>query len=59
MALPAPIWSGSEEDHAFRSQVIQWLLHHTPVERPQETGCDKSIPRVVVQYWQNLRRPAG
>ncbi len=54
MALPAPDWSGSEENHAFRSQVIQWLLHHTLVERPQETASENSIPRVLVQYWHDL-----
>lgn len=54
MALPDPIWSRSEEDHAFRSQVIQWLLHDAPAERPQETPCEDPIPRVVVQYWHDL-----
>jgi hypothetical protein len=54
MALPDPIWSGSGEDHAFRSQVIQWLLHREPAEQPQETACTNPIPRVVVQYWHDL-----
>ncbi len=54
MTLPTPIWSGSEEDHTFRSQVIQWLLHHSTEERLPEMACEKPIPRVVVQYWHNL-----
>jgi mannosyltransferase OCH1-like enzyme len=48
------MWSGSEEDHAFRSQVIQWLLHYAPTEPPQETVCENPIPRDVVQFWHDL-----
>ena len=54
MALPEPQWCGSEEDHSFRSQVIQWLLHQDPSqpERPHD-GRD-AIPRTIVQFWHDL-----
>lgn len=55
MALSDPNWSGSEKDHAFRSQVIQWLLRQAPTQRPQERAGEGAIPRVVVQYWHDLQ----
>src|SRR5689334_23193232 len=55
MALPDPIWSGSEENHAFRSHVIQWLLHqsHDGLQR-ESNSSEQVIPRVLVQYWHDL-----
>lgn len=56
MALPVPSWRGSAEDHFFRSQVIQWLLHHAPPARqPQERAGASAIPRVLLQYWHDLK----
>lgn len=53
MTLPEPNWSGSEEDHSFRSHVIQWLLHRDPKELSREEDCGTTIPRVVIQYWHD------
>lgn len=56
MSMPEPDGSSSqsEEDHAFRSRVIQWLLHRADAERPSEQPPRGSIPRVIVQYWHDL-----
>lgn len=50
--LPSPNWSVSEEDHAFRSQVIQWLLQQSPAHGA--ASPNDSIPKVLVQYWHDL-----
>src|SRR5690554_168522 len=54
MPLPEPDWRGSEEDHAFRSQVIQWLLHQKAAQPTRARSGTHVIPRVIVQYWHDL-----
>jgi hypothetical protein len=49
-----PDWSGSEDDHAFRSHVIQWLLHQPSSPRSGPEAGGWVVPRVVVQYWHDL-----
>jgi mannosyltransferase OCH1-like enzyme len=55
MTLPPPDLSGSANDHQFRSRYIQWLLHQ-PSSPPGsgQIGGDP-IPRVLVQYWHDLK----
>ncbi len=55
MALPDPNWRGSEENHAFRSRVIQWLLHQAPTQPRQARAGEGAIPRVIVQYGYDLK----
>jgi hypothetical protein len=52
MTLP-PDLSGSANDHQFRSRFIQWLLQQPPPPSRQ-IGRDR-IPRVLVQYWHDLK----
>lgn len=54
MEPPDPFWSGCEENHAFRSHVIQWLLHQSCSGIQQEPNCEYAIPRVLIQYWHDL-----
>ncbi len=54
MVLTEPDWFGSEENHGFRSQVVQWLLHRAPAEQRQRQRVKDGIPRVVVQYWHDF-----
>lgn len=49
-----PDWSGSEDDHAFRSHVIQWLLHQPSSPRSGPEAGGWAVPRVVVQYWHDF-----
>lgn len=53
MSLVVPNWSESEEDHAFRSQAIQWVVHTGPT-RLLEDARNEHIPRVIVQFWHDL-----
>jgi len=55
MPLSEPDWCGCEEDHAFRSQVIQWLLHQKAAQPTHACSGTNVIPRVIVQYWHDHR----
>jgi mannosyltransferase OCH1-like enzyme len=56
MNIPPIGLSGSPEDDSYRSRFIQWLLHQPSLlAQPQLTNEDQ-IPRVVVQFWHDLRR---
>lgn len=59
MAFPDPEWSASEEDHAHRSHVIQWLLHQPPSGPSRQAGPEPAIPRVLLQYWHDLAALPG
>jgi len=50
--LITPFGKGSENDHAFRSQAVHWLLHHPAAN--DSLGAGKPIPKVVVQFWDNF-----
>jgi hypothetical protein len=55
MRFPRPDPSGSPEDHQFRSAFIQRLVQRPPSRRTfRQTGGDP-IPRVLVQYWHDLK----
>jgi mannosyltransferase OCH1-like enzyme len=55
MKLPPPGLSGSENDHQFRSRFIQWLLHQPPPPPESSQIGGDPIPRVLVQYWHDLK----
>lgn len=55
MTLPPPGLSGSANDHLFRSRFIQWLLHQPPPPPGSGQIGGNSIPRVLVQYWHDLK----
>lgn len=55
MTISPPDLSGSANDHQFRSRFIQWLLQQPPP--PPQSGQigGNPIPRVLVQYWHDLK----
>ena len=55
MTLPPPGLSGSANDHQFRSRFIQWLLHQPPPPPGSGQIGGDPIPRVLVQYWHDLK----
>ena len=54
VTLPLPDFSGSAEDDQFRSRFIQCLLRQPPPQWPTQIGGEP-IPRVLVQYWHDLK----
>jgi hypothetical protein len=54
MKLPDPGFSGSEDDHQFRSHFIRWLLHNPSDAPPRKQAAAIAIPKVLVQYWHDL-----
>lgn len=59
MELPTPLWTSSEEDQSFCSQVVQWLLHDDSTLHAQRTPIPNAIPKIVVQYWHDLQALPG
>lgn len=55
MRLPPPGYSGSSDDHQFRSGFIQWLIHQPPTPQKSKQIGVNSIPKVLVQYWHDLK----
>lgn len=56
MKLPPPgLLGSSEEDHQFRSGFIQWLLHQPYAPLQMRQIHRDSIPKVLIQYWHDLR----
>ncbi len=56
MNLPSPGLTGSAANHSFRSGVIQWLLHQPIPPLRSKSPVEDHIPRVLVQYWHDLRK---
>lgn len=51
--LSVPNWRRSEENRAFRSQVVQWLIHQPNAQCRASAGRACAIPRVIVQFWHD------
>ncbi len=54
MIPPNPGLAGSENDHQFRSLFIRWLLHNPSETLTQKQTVTIPIPKVLVQYWNDL-----
>jgi mannosyltransferase OCH1-like enzyme len=55
MSIPTPNFSGSEEDHQYRSIFIHWLLHQSIPTSELRIDNKGFIPKVIIQYWHNLK----